>query len=114
MKTLDMQRLQASFTSQDQAEEAIRKLTALRGNRFRMAREGAGADFGSGVVDANAQMNAMANSLLYGASEPELGDELGRSAVLESEAAFSLSADVPASAIEQARQVVAQAGGTVV
>jgi hypothetical protein len=108
---LDMQPLHASFDDQDQAEEAIRKLASLRGNRFRMERAVHGDDFGSGaaVAPAAGTMNELAGELLAGSSI-EAGAELGHEPPA---ALFSLSLDIPAEAAEQARKVIEQAGGRV-
>ncbi len=108
-----MQRLEASFASQEQAEAAVRKLASLRGNRFRLSRAGAG-ESGGEYVESNAQMNAVANALLYGGTELEMADEPGSAPGGSAAAAFTLSVDVPAEAAEQARQVVTQAGGSLI
>ena len=109
---MDMQPLQASFEHQEQAEEAIRKLAALRGDRFRMERAIHGPDFGSAVASAPeaTTMNRLADELLTGGARVEAADELG---ALPPSAPFSLSARIPAEALEQARKVIEQAGGRI-
>jgi len=84
---MDMQPLQAGFATQDQAESVIRKLSALRGDRFRLERAGGTAP------GAAEQWNA------------EFGSELGGGAE------FQLSVHVPKEAESQARTVIQQAGG---
>ncbi|MBN2983290.1 MULTISPECIES: hypothetical protein [Cohnella] len=89
---MDMVSMAASFPSQDQAERAVRKLAALRADRFRMER--LGGEAGS----------------LPGDQGIEASGELGEA---DSAEAFSLSVQVPAAAARQARTVIEQAGGQV-
>jgi len=46
--SFEMQPMRARFANQDQAESAIRKLAALRGDRFRLER--AGGAFGASRI----------------------------------------------------------------
>ena len=91
MTRMEMQPLQAAFASQDQAESVIRKLSFLRGDRFRLER----ADGASGDLAGN------------GRQEAEFGSDLGASASSE----FTLSVLIPTEAADQARTVIRQAGG---
>jgi len=84
---LEMKPLQAAFATQDQAESVIRKLSALRGDCFRLERIG-------GVMNANV----------------EFSGELGASSK-ETTAEFTLAVNIPAAAAEQARTVIIGAGG---
>lgn len=106
---MDMQSLQASFHHQEQAEEAVRKLVALRANRFRMERSGGGADFGSKQASADASMSELSASLI-GASRTEAAAELGTDSA-PGQPDFNLTVDVPAEAVEMARKVIASVGG---
>ncbi|MFC5467085.1 hypothetical protein ACFPPD_00010 [Cohnella suwonensis] len=98
---MDMQALHAGFETQDQAESAIRKLAALRSDRFRLSRATAGEAFGSetDLADASA----------------EFAEEIGLTATgfAGNAIAFTLSANVPDKAREQARAVIEQAGGRI-
>lgn len=85
MTPVDMQSIQAEFTSQDQAESVMKKLGSLRGDRFRLERAG----------------------VSLGDSRVEFAEEVGSNAPAE----FTLSANVPGDATEQARAVILQAGG---
>ncbi len=91
MTPMEMQPLQARFASQDQAESVIRKLSALRGDRFRLER--AGEAFGTSTGNAR--------------QDSEFGSDLGMTAPSE----FTLSALIPTDAAEPARTVIRQAGG---
>ncbi|TVY00515.1 hypothetical protein [Cohnella terricola] len=84
---MEMQSLQAGFANQDQAESVIRKLSALRGDCFRLERAG-------GVKNANF----------------EFAGELGASSKVMA-AEFTLAVNIPAAAVEQARTVIIGAGG---
>lgn len=100
--------MQASFERQEQAEEAIRKLASLRADRFRMERAVHGPDFGSAAAQGTT-MSELADSLVVGA-RMEAGEELGTVPA----APFSLSAHVPVEALEQAKKVISQAGGSLI
>ncbi len=95
MNSMDMETLQARFATQDQAESVIRKLSALRSDRFRLER----ADARDGASSSDQHVNA------------EFGSDLGSSAVDAAE--FTLSAIVPKVAADQARTVIRQAGGEI-
>ncbi len=103
MSRMDMEPLQARFETQDQAESVIRKLSALRSDRFRLERTSAGAAASSGGQSWNA----------------EIGSDLGAIATpsnayaTSAAAEFTLSAIVPAAAADQARTVIRQAGGVI-
>ncbi|WP_276356008.1 hypothetical protein [Cohnella caldifontis] len=100
---MEMQSIQARFSSQEQAESAVRKLASLRGDCFRLEREGgfAQADASAGSFDAEmAEMDAPVESFGW-ANEPASAG--GTS--------FSLTAQIPAEAAEQARSVISAAGG---
>ncbi|MBB6729731.1 hypothetical protein [Cohnella zeiphila] len=105
----ELQPLEAVFSSQEQAEEAIRKLASLRADRFRMERPVRGAVEASTAYDGAVPMNRLAESLLADAGI-EAADELGARG---DEPMFRLSAVVPPEAMDQARRVIAQSGGTV-
>ncbi|MFC4599330.1 hypothetical protein [Cohnella hongkongensis] len=87
---MQMQPLQATFSTQAQAESVVRKLSALRADRFRLER----ADGSAGSSPGREPWNA------------EIGSELGADA-----AEFTLAALVPTDALAQARTVIRQAGG---
>ncbi|WP_123039791.1 hypothetical protein [Cohnella candidum] len=82
---MDVQTIQARFDNQEQAESAIRKLAALRGDRFRIEREG------SFSVEFAAELGT-----------PEEAAESG---------SFTLSANIPQEASDRARSVIEAAGG---
>jgi hypothetical protein len=130
MTALDMQPLQARFATQDQAEAAMRKLAALRSDRFRLERAGAGT---AGEAFASAEMQQPSQDAAIdglAASVMEAGSAIQASAgVMASTdvtawgvtpqssglvAEFTLSANVPDSATEQARTVIQQAGGELI
>ncbi|RUS48512.1 hypothetical protein [Cohnella sp. AR92] len=106
---MDMLSLQASFSTQEQAEEAVRKLASLRANRFRMERATGGIDFGSKLSGADSSLSELSASLL-GDSRMEAANELGTTTG-EENPAFNLTVDVPSEAMEKARKVISQAGG---
>jgi hypothetical protein len=111
----DMQPLQARFATQEQAEAAMRKLAALRSDRFRLERAALaeapkGGGLEAGVFSESAFYDSTA--LISGDETSSWGDEsAGANTGL---AEFMLSAHVPSMATEQARTVVEQAGGQVV
>ena len=100
---MDMEPLQARFETQDQAESVIRKLSALRSDRFRLERASAGAAASSGgqawSAEAGSDLGVIAASSDAAASAAD--------------AEFTLSAIVPAAAADQARTVIRQAGGVI-
>ncbi len=120
MNGVDRQTLQASFASQDAAESAIRKLSALRGDNFRLEKKGS---VDPGRTPQAALTSGRANvpgdytdtDEIYtggmGLYEAEASSNLGEFA--SPEALYSLSVQVPGLAAEQARTVLLQAGGTV-
>jgi hypothetical protein len=117
MTLLEMRPLQANFPSQEQAESAIRKLSALRGDRFRLERaaDAPSGAFGSsdagylqtaddsGMTAALSSEGALYSGELSGAGDNWTGGTPS--------AEFSLSVHIPADAVEQARTVIVQAGG---
>ncbi|CAI6017713.1 hypothetical protein [Cohnella sp. JJ-181] len=114
---MDKTTLEASFDSQEAAEAAVRKLTALRGDRFRMESAAAGADFGAKAGRKEAIESGIASIMLYGAAELEAAEELGTGAAEYNPAAskasaIHLSADIPGESVEQARRVIQDTGGT--
>lgn len=115
---MDTHSLKASFASQEQAESAIRKLSALRGDRFRLEKASS-AD--PGRTPQAAMTSGRANvpgdytdtdeifTGGYGLYNEEASSNLGEFA--SPEALYSLSVQVPGSAAEQARTVILQNGG---
>ena len=97
---MDMQAIQARFATQQQAEAAVRKLAALRGDQFRLERQGVGAADAAVSTDL-ADMDALGALTEFQPVDGEVSSFLS----------FSLSAVVPAMATEQARSVIADAGG---
>jgi hypothetical protein len=94
---VEMQSLHAAFNSQEEAESAIRKLSALRGDQFRLEKmpvSNSDAIFTDSAVPA---LSVEASSALGEIASPE--------------ALYSLSVHVPGSASEQARKVIRDAGG---
>jgi hypothetical protein len=122
-----MQPLQARFASQDDAESAIRKLASLRSDCFRLEL----VSTAGGVTNA-ADSDSMVSSSVEGltssigvgsAFQSSSGDiasadvatpQRGVSSQEGYTAEFTLSANVPDEAAEQARKVISQAGGQVV
>ncbi|QJD83665.1 hypothetical protein [Cohnella herbarum] len=109
---MDMQPLQASFATQDQAESVIRKLASLRGDRFRLERASGNANQSSELSSASTADSDNPASSLLSNSRLEASEEL-TPARLGSSAEFTLSANVPGEATEQARTVILQAGGVI-
>ncbi|MFC5532105.1 hypothetical protein [Cohnella yongneupensis] len=113
---MEMQSLQAAFNSQGEAESAIRKLSSLRADQFRLERLA-----GSGLAPRSTPvMEAMTSSHAFTDTDDIFTDAAPAFAVESSstlgefaspEALFSLSVKVPGSAMEQARSVIQQAGG---
>ncbi|XID95395.1 hypothetical protein ACF3MZ_13140 [Paenibacillaceae bacterium WGS1546] len=117
MNTMDMQPLQAGFASQDQAESAVRKLSALRGDRFRLERAEAAIDLGDSYAhtadDSGMTAAVSAEGALYSGDSAAGADDrlpFGGAGSLE----YTLSASIPAEALEQARTVIRQAGGRLI
>lgn len=113
---MEMQSLQAAFNTQDEAESAIRKLSALRGDRFRLEKLGSGTDqpASTGAMEAIADPHGFTDTGgvftdSAAASSVEASSTLGEFA--SPEALYSLSVHVPGSVSEQAREVIRQAGG---
>ena len=88
--------MHAAFNSQDEAESAIRKLSALRGDQFRLERI-PGTEADAIFTDSAPGFSVEASSTLGEFASPE--------------ALFSLSVKIPGSATEQARTVIRDAGG---
>jgi hypothetical protein len=118
---MDMMPMQARFATQDQAETAMRKLASLRGDRFRLERVGGYADIGTPEIDASQPVDGLTASVLAGSAFPSSGGVMasGVAAAIQwgvtpeggPTAEFTLSANVPGEAAEQARSVILQAGG---
>lgn len=104
--------MQASFATQDQAESVIRKLASLRGDRFRLERASGNAIQSSEISAASTADSANPSSSLLSDSRLEASEEL-TPAHSSSSAEFTLSANVPGEAAEQARTVILQAGGVI-
>lgn len=94
---MEMQSLHAAFNSQEEAESVIRKLSALRGDRFRLEKI------------PGSETDAIFTDSALTALSVEASSALGEFA--GSEALYSLSVNVPGSATEQARTVIMDAGG---
>ncbi|QMV40448.1 hypothetical protein [Cohnella cholangitidis] len=108
---MDMQPLQARFETQDQAESVIRKLASLRGDRFRLERFSGASSSPSSAQLPSAIGSSEASPLSD--SRLEASVELTPSAVTPV-AEFTLSANVPEDAADQARTVIVQAGGQII
>ncbi|BBI34752.1 hypothetical protein [Cohnella abietis] len=101
---MDMQPLQAKFATQDQAESAIRKLSSLRSDCFRLEKIGPySGQIETTEADALQSIDGLTATALEGSIS--LGSP---------EAAFTLSASVPGLATDQARSVILQAGGEII
>jgi hypothetical protein len=95
----DFRFIEAKFATQEQAESVVRKLTALRGNRFRIERvqpPGAAAHPSSAHAE-------FADEAGIGMTSADAGTDLP----------FSLSVQIPAMAVEQAISVIRAANGYV-
>lgn len=119
MSGVDKTTLEASFDSQEEAEAAVRKLTALRGDRFRMESAAAGADFGAKAANRDAIASGAASAMLYGGAELEAAEELGTGVpeydpAASKASAIRLAADIPGISVEQARRVITESGGTLI
>jgi hypothetical protein len=102
---MDMQPMQARFVTQDQAESAIRKLTALRSDSFRLERAAAYDDVGTeATAYSSLSEDGFTASALAGSAIPYSSGG----------AEYTLSANVPGEAADQARTVILQAGGQIV
>ncbi len=94
---MQMQSIQASFPSQEQAESAVRKLASLRGDCFRVECIGGSAQTGA----YGSAMSAADYTFLH----------WGDTGAETRAGTYTLSANVPATAAEQARSVIQGAGG---
>jgi hypothetical protein len=102
---MDMQPLQARFATQDQAESAMRKLTALRSDCFRLERTATYDDVGAeAIVDLAQSMDGLTASVLAGSGIQSFSGSGGE---------YTLSANVPGAVTEQARTDILQVGGQV-
>ncbi|MFD0672103.1 hypothetical protein [Cohnella sp. GCM10027633] len=113
---METQSLQAAFNSQHEAESAIRKLSSLRADRFRLEKlgSGIGEPASTGVMEAATEPHDYTDTDgiftdTAAAFSVEASSTLGEFA--SPEALYSLSVEVPGSATEQAREVIRQAGG---
>lgn len=114
-----MQSLNAAFHCQDEAESAIRKLSALRGDQFRLERI-PGTEMAPKLTGAMKALTSPDQADSYTDTDAIFTDSAPAFSVEASstlgefaspEALFSLSVKVPGSATEQARTVIRQAGG---
>jgi len=100
--------INARFGTQEQAESALRKLRALRGDCFRIECHGASAsadNLSSLQVEFATESDLAGESVRRRANEPiHLSDQTGGQS-------FTLSANMPDQAVDQARSVVHEAGG---
>jgi hypothetical protein len=114
MTPLDMQPLQASFATQDQAESVIRKLASLRGDRFRLERAGVSGNALTSLAGATSSDSDSGDLSMSARSDSRLeaSEELTPTKQ-NSVAEFTLSANVPGNATDQARTVILQAGGVI-
>ncbi|TJY43462.1 hypothetical protein E5161_06160 [Cohnella pontilimi] len=113
---MDTHTIQARFATQEEAESAVRKLSSLRGDRFRLERESGGytrmaasemaSEPAPGAMNASEPAGAPVQNF-SGTLANEFASDVGTAPA----AAFTLSADVPASVTEQARRVIQDAGG---
>lgn len=120
---MDMQPLQAQFATQEQAESVMRKLASLRSDCFRLERVGAASDVSSSTMEASQALDGLNVSGLTSSTFQASGGfipstnasnyDYGGSPQEVSASAFTLSANVPEGASEQARNVIIQAGGQV-
>ncbi|WP_027088266.1 hypothetical protein [Cohnella panacarvi] len=94
---MEMQSLHAAFNSQEEAESAIRKLSALRGDQFRLEKI------------PSAESDEIFTDSAQPAFSVEASGTLGE--IASPKALYSLSVNVPGSATEQARSVIRDAGG---
>ncbi|MBO9599904.1 MAG: hypothetical protein J7559_19045 [Cohnella sp.] len=117
---MEMQSLHASFNSQEEAESAIRKLSALRGDQFRLEKIPGTeiAPKSTRVMEAltspdHADNYTDTDEIFTDSALPafsvEASSTLGEFA--STEALYSLSVKVPGSATDQARSVIRDAGG---
>lgn len=121
---MDMLPLHARFATQDQAESVIRKLTALRGDEFRLERIAdypdkhrapslTAADSVDGVSAAIPAIPPMQPFDATTTGVEMAAEPLGSLENHNSAAAFVLSLNIPGAAAEQAVSVIRQAGGRV-
>jgi hypothetical protein len=116
---MDIQSIQARFSTQEQAEAAVRKLASLRGDRFRVEREGTFAQAGTPAVDADPSVDGLTGTVLAGNAIQSYSGVMASAEVggVGSEgaptASFTLSANIPFLAADQARNVILGAGGEI-
>ena len=120
---MNMQPLQARFATQEQAESVMRKLASLRSDCFRLERVGTPGDTASPAMDTSQAVDGLTASVLAGsafqsssgvmASADAAAHQYGVSMDNGSTTEFTLSANVPDGASQQARNVIMQAGGQV-
>ncbi|WP_205699905.1 hypothetical protein [Cohnella luojiensis] len=124
-----MQPIQARFATQDQAESAMRKLASLRSDRFRLERviNGFGSSYASDQAGAiqSSDVDGLTASLLAGSAFQSSSGVMASADAVANQwdattegsgpvSEFTLSANVPGEAAEQARTVIEQAGGQIV
>ncbi|WP_256760172.1 hypothetical protein [Cohnella sp. WQ 127256] len=105
-----MQSLQAKFATQDQAESVMRKLASLRSDCFRLERVGSDTH-GEGLSTPGLAGAGFQSSLEVEASLDAAGFQANSTDSVGASSVFTLSANVPTEATEQARTVILQAGG---
>lgn len=105
---MDSVTINARFGSQEQAESAVRKLRALRGDCFRIECHGAGA---SEEGLSSSRMEFAAESELTGETVQRQADATQFTPDQNGGQSFSLSANIPDQAVDQARSVIQEAGG---
>jgi hypothetical protein len=113
---LDMHTIHARFTTQEEAESVVRKLSSLRGDRFRLERETGGYTRMATPETASGQtLDAMIPSEPAGSPVENYSGvastEFASDAGSVPAAAFTLSANIPPESSEQARKVILDAGG---
>ncbi|WEK53074.1 MAG: hypothetical protein P0Y55_10745 [Candidatus Cohnella colombiensis] len=112
---MDMQPLQATFATQEQAETAIRKLASLRSDQFRLERVSTNSGLATESSFVNALDFGLTSGIANGASLRSLGSSEGVISSISLDQApfnaFELTAQVPKEAIGMAQTVISQAGG---
>lgn len=124
-----MQPIQARFATQDQAESAMRKLASLRSDRFRLERisSGFGSSYASDQAEAiqSSDVDGLTASVLTGSAFQSSGGVMASADAAAHQwgvtpegdgpaSEYTLSANVPGEAAEQARTVIEQAGGQII
>lgn len=115
---MEMTSLSAKFASQEDAESAVRKLAALRGDRFRLERVSPSAipvDVEGFQTSAAVQAAVDFADDALGEPPPDSPQQAQRDNVEEKmQSYFALSMNIPSAALIQARTVIQLGGGQVV